>query len=122
MTVQNVIAYLFSCHGRCTRLQWWIGQLILLLPYFVLCGVVEDDLATTQAKIIGWIFLVPFVWIDLAVSAKRYHDLDKSGWRQLLMLAPLIGNLWVLIELGFFRGIDYPNRFGYPGVFGRRRR
>ena len=35
--------------------------------------------------------LVPYV----AVTARRLHDTDRSGWRQLLVLIPIIG--WVLL-------------------------
>ena len=59
--------------------------------------------------------MMPLAWISLAVGAKRYHDMDKSGWRQALGLIPLIGPIWVFIELGFVRGTPGPNRFGYPG-------
>ena len=48
------------------------------------------------------------------VYIKRFHDRDKSGWWVLIGLIPLIGPLWLLIELGFLKGTDGPNRFGPP--------
>jgi uncharacterized membrane protein YhaH (DUF805 family) len=117
----SVVDYLFSFHGRCNRQQWWIGQLIILLPYLAATGMAEAVDASTQAKLIATLCLIPLGWIDLAISAKRYHDLGKSGLRQLLVLVPLIGTLWVVIELGFLRGSLYANRYGYPGAFGRPR-
>jgi uncharacterized membrane protein YhaH (DUF805 family) len=32
----------------------------------------------------------------------------------LLLLVPIIGAIWFLIELGFLKGTDGPNRFGPP--------
>jgi uncharacterized membrane protein YhaH (DUF805 family) len=48
------------------------------------------------------------------VYIKRFHDRDKTGWWVLIGLIPLIGPLWLLIELGFLKGTDGANRFGPP--------
>jgi len=32
----------------------------------------------------------------------------------LIGLIPIIGGIWLLIELGFLKGTDGPNRFGSP--------
>ena len=36
------------------------------------------------------------------------------GWWVLIGLIPIIGALWLLIELGFLKGTDGPNRYGPP--------
>ena len=48
---------------------------------------------------------------NLAVSVRRLHDQDKSGWWILIGFVPLIGAIWlfVLYVLESTRG---PNRFG----------
>ena len=48
------------------------------------------------------------------VHIKRFHDRDKSGWWVLIGLIPIIGAIWLLIELGFLKGTPGPNRFGSP--------
>lgn len=35
----------------------------------------------------------------LAVTVRRLHDLNKSGWYFLLVLIPLIGGIWFLVLL-----------------------
>jgi hypothetical protein len=52
--------------------------------------------------------------IDVIVYIKRFHDRDKSGWWVLIWLIPIIGAIWLLIELGFLKGTPGPNRFGSP--------
>jgi uncharacterized membrane protein YhaH (DUF805 family) len=47
----------------------------------------------------------------LAVSVRRLHDIDRSGWWILLGLIPLIGTI-VLIVWWVQRGTPGPNRFG----------
>jgi len=54
----------------------------------------------------------PFYWTLCAVSTKRYHDRGKSAWRLLLLAIPIVGPVWVAIELGFRRGTRGENRFG----------
>ena len=51
---------------------------------------------------------------SIIVYIKRFHDRDKSGWWVLIGLIPIIGAIWLLIELGFLKGTDGPNRFGPP--------
>ena len=48
------------------------------------------------------------------VYIKRWHDRDKSGWWMLITLVPIIGSIWLLIELGFLAGTPGVNRFGPP--------
>ena len=63
----------------------------------------------------GFATLLSFVisvWIGLAVQVKRWHDRNKSGWWALLNLIPVIGQIWILIECGIFRGTKGDNQFG----------
>lgn len=48
---------------------------------------------------------------NLAVTVRRLHDQDKSGWWILISLIPLIGGIWLLV-LYFIDGTPGPNRFG----------
>ena len=58
------------------------------------------------------ILVLIVLWPTLAVYTKRWHDRDKSGWWSLIMFVPIIGGIWFLVECGFLRGTDGPNRFG----------
>jgi len=39
---------------------------------------------------------------------------ERDGWWVLIGLIPIIGVIWLLIELGFLKGTPEPNRFGPP--------
>jgi uncharacterized membrane protein YhaH (DUF805 family) len=57
-------------------------------------------------------FLVIFLtWSQLALAAKRFHDLGKAGWFCLLLFVPLVG-LIAFIYLLFARGEDRDNQYG----------
>jgi uncharacterized membrane protein YhaH (DUF805 family) len=46
---------------------------------------------------------------SLAVGARRLHDIDKSGWFQLLYLIPVIG--WIIVVYWAVLEGKEPNRF-----------
>jgi uncharacterized membrane protein YhaH (DUF805 family) len=58
------------------------------------------------------LLLLPIAIIGIIVQIKRWHDRDKSGWWVLINFVPCIGGLWALIECGFLKGTEGPNRFG----------
>jgi uncharacterized membrane protein YhaH (DUF805 family) len=60
--------------------------------------------------IFGLLSLTPAIIVNI----KRFHDRDKSGWWVLIVLIPIIGAIWLLIELGFLKGTPGPNQFGSP--------
>jgi uncharacterized membrane protein YhaH (DUF805 family) len=51
-------------------------------------------------------------YFALAVYAKRWHDLDKSGWWTLIALVPFIGIVWFTIEIGILAGTQGANQYG----------
>ncbi|HEY8707875.1 MAG TPA: DUF805 domain-containing protein [Burkholderiaceae bacterium] len=102
---------LFSFEGRVPRKVYWLygvlGPLLVSAMVQMLLGMVgvseaKSDLATT----------VLLIWPCAAVAAKRWHDLDRSGWWVLINLVPLIGLVWSLIENGLRRGSAGATRFG----------
>jgi uncharacterized membrane protein YhaH (DUF805 family) len=52
------------------------------------------------------------LWPAVATAAKRWHDRDKSAAWVLIVLIPVVGWIWALIENGLLRGTAGPNRFG----------
>lgn len=114
---------LFSFKGRIPRRQYWgayLVQILLILVVAFIGGLVAGvaggaDSAGSGEAVISLIFIpiyVIAVWSGLAVSVKRCHDRDRSGWFIFISLIPIIGGIWLLVELGFLRGTEGPNRFG----------
>ncbi|HYD12072.1 MAG TPA: DUF805 domain-containing protein [Allosphingosinicella sp.] len=62
----------------------------------------------------GILFLIYSVLLfipNLAVSVRRLHDQDKSGWWILIGFIPIVGGIWLLV-LYLLDGTRGPNRFG----------
>ena len=57
-------------------------------------------------------YLFVITWPGIAVSVKRWHDIDVSGWWVLIGLVPYVGWLILLVFNGFSRGSIGRNRFG----------
>jgi len=104
--------------GRASRSEFWWFQLFIVIvsiPLYVLSfiagytGSSTLALVSTGLSVILWLaVIVPLI----AVTVRRLHDTDRSGWWYLLMLVPFVG----LIVLVFMLLPSTPgdNRFGAP--------
>ena len=100
---------LWSFEGRLSRQDYWLR---FVLPAF---GAIFLSLFIDGIMGFGFItlfMLFPLGWSAIAVGAKRCHDRNKSGWFQLINLIPLIGSLWLFVNIGLQRGTPGSNRFG----------
>ena len=105
----TVTRLLFGLSGRLKRWQWWIATILANLGL----GIVVAIFGSPRPSAFFLLLLAPpLLWISIAIQVKRWHDRDKSGWWFLMNFVPIIGQLWVLIECGFLRGTEGPNRFG----------
>jgi uncharacterized membrane protein YhaH (DUF805 family) len=102
---------LFSFRGRIPRKTWWTWGVLGLLVVAVL-GTLLLGIVGVSEETAGAVVNLVILWPALAISVKRWHDRDKSGWWVLVNLIPVIGFLWVLVENGLLRGTPGSNRFG----------
>jgi uncharacterized membrane protein YhaH (DUF805 family) len=102
----------FSSHGRISRKVYWLASLPLLALSMFPDLLIRAAATREEAAVLSLIVLLVLAVPGLMVSIKRFHDRNKSGWFVLVNLIPLIGPLWVLLELGFLRGTKGSNRFG----------
>ena len=99
--------------GRSSRSEyWWWALLNVILSVFSSVLVVNaaaeyEDLAVTFYLIVNLVMFVP----NLAMSVRRFHDLDRSGWWLFIGVIPLVGPI-ILIFWFCTKGTDGANRFG----------
>ncbi len=120
-----------SFNGRIGRQTWWLGIIVLTVLQWILMMVLggfgaatidpnnPDAAAAMSSALVplGIVFLL-FLWPALAIYTKRWHDRGKSGWWSLIILIPIIGGIWLLVEQGFLRGTDGPNNYGDDPIAG----
>ena len=97
--------------GRIARRTFWLYGVLALFGLGTL-GHALLGIARVPRADADHVVNVLLLWPAIAVSAKRWHDRDKSGWWVLLVLVPVVGWLWALFDNGFLRGTPGPNRFG----------
>ena len=74
----------FSFDGRIRRTEYGISLLIYLAVYFTIAGVAAAAASQSSAGMLVFVLMIPLVWFFWAQGAKRCHDLDKSGWWQII--------------------------------------
>ena len=66
-----------SLNGRIGRVAFWIGFL----------AVMGASVVVNMIPFIGWLLGFALIWPQVAISAKRLHDLGRSAW---WLLAPFV--------------------------------
>ena len=86
--------------GRAPRSEFW---------WFVLFVIIVSVVALLIGlnTLFGLAMLLP----SIAVTVRRLHDTDRSGWWYLLVFVPLLGII-ILIIFCVMKGTEGQNRFG----------
>lgn len=106
---------LTSFEGRINRAKFWAG-IVVLIAIGILATIIDAILGLQIGPggtgVVSVLASLVSIYLALALYAKRWHDRDKSGWWSLIALVPLIGAVWILVELGMLRGTPGANRYG----------
>ena len=95
-----------SPEGRIGRQTWWIGVAILFVASLLLGALLGHD------GLIPFFVNMLILVAGIMLHIKRCHDRGKTGWWCLLLLIPVVGMIWAIIDLGVLEGEKGPNRFG----------
>lgn len=99
-SVQTCFKKYADFNGRAGKSEFW---------WWVLFVIVASVMAQVVGDIAGTLVSLGTLLPYLAVSARRLHDVDKSGWWQLIGLIPIIG--WGLMIYWCVQEPVEPNRF-----------
>jgi uncharacterized membrane protein YhaH (DUF805 family) len=95
--------------GRASRSEYWFWVLFRIL---VLIGLaIVDAVAFSAVYVLSAIAALALFLPSLAVSIRRLHDIDRSGWWFFISFVPLVGQIVMLIFL-CTPGTRGENRFG----------
>ena len=103
----------FVFSGRASRAEFWYFTAFIYGLAFalgVVAGLINLDDSTLE-NIIS-IYQLALLAPSLAVGARRLHDINRSGWWQLISLTGI--GLLVLIYWWIQKGDDESNNYGYP--------
>jgi uncharacterized membrane protein YhaH (DUF805 family) len=110
--------------GRARRKEYWLFYLFQMLVYVVAAVPAVLLLASADrvgdpadnGAMIGFMAIFGFVFLallipNIAVTVRRFHDQDKSGWLYLLNFIPYVGGIIVFVMM-LFEGTRGPNQYG----------
>ena len=110
LAFQNIFEY----KGRASRSAYWwfaLAELIGWVGVLVLAAI----FAAVHAPVLSVLLYPPAgvasFLVSLALTIRRLHDQDKSGFWYFIAFVPFIGGIWLLV-LTILEGTPGPNRFG----------
>lgn len=113
----NAIKNYFNFNGRTSRREYWLfilcNVIITLVLNIVFVGMVSFNTFSYLGSI-GRLVLIYYLFLiipNLSITTRRLHDINKSGWWQLLTLT-CFGIIPVLIWLCSV-GDEGQNNYGY---------
>ena len=97
----NFLSAVFSFNGRLRRSHFWISWAIMCATWWF----------TFWVPFLNIIFFFVLLWTNLAVGAKRFHDMGKTGWLIAIPWVLLIGAQIAAIAVVGVAAITNPQAF-----------
>ena len=99
--------------GRSRRKEYWMFVLFNIIVSVVLA--VLDSMSGTMSAtlgmgLLGGLYSLAVLVPGLAVSVRRLHDTNRSGWWLLIVLIPLVGAIVLIV---FMAQDGTPGENGY---------
>lgn len=100
--------------GRSRRKEYWffvLFNILISIGLAIVDGVTGTFNAEAGVGLLGALYSLAILIPSIAVTVRRLHDIDRSGWWILIALVPIIGAiiLFVFMVLDSNSG---SNRFG----------
>ena len=86
--------------GRARRKDFWffvLFNIIISIVLAVIDGVTGSFSPEAGMGLLGGIYTLAVLIPGIAVSVRRLHDTERSGWWLLIALVPLIGAIVLLV-------------------------
>lgn len=94
--------------GRAGRKEFWFFVLFNIIAYIILSAL---DAFLGTMGVLGLLYSLAVLLPGLAVSVRRLHDTNRSGWWVLIGIIPLIGFI-VLFVFAVMDSDHADNQYG----------
>ena len=92
--------FLLGFKGRLNRARYLVVQLALLTFWFVFWFKSPFQ----QWEILQWVVAIAVIWVNMATTARRLHDRNRSGW---WAIAVFVVNRLSYLYYGLFFGLHF---------------
>ena len=83
----------FKFSGRASKQEYWMYFLFMMICYAIAIALdmnlglwdSDEDIGLFSG-ILVLVFFIPYI----ALTSRRFHDINKSGWLQLIFIIPLL--------------------------------
>jgi uncharacterized membrane protein YhaH (DUF805 family) len=97
---------LFSLRGRINRARFLVVQLALLTLWFMIWLKFPLYLSS-QWGALHWVVALAMIWINAAITVKRLHDRNRSGWWAVaLFVVNRLSYVYYGLFFGLYFGVD----------------
>ena len=115
---------LFSSKGRINRIKFLLAYVVSILVVVIL-SLLFDRMSYAAEASSGPLIFKPgywiastlsiinsftFIWVVIALTIKRCHDIGWSAWASLFIFVPVLGFLFFV----FYPGQAVSNEYGEP--------
>jgi len=92
--------------GWIARKDWWIGIAIIFVVSLIISALIGNQ------GLVQFVIAILLFIGGLSLHIKRFRDRGKSGWWVLVFLIPVIGFIWMIVEMGILEGDAEANEYG----------
>ena len=118
--VKTVLGKYATFSGRATRSEYWWWSLALFI-FFVVLAVIDgaliapmlgfESFESSAGQPLSLLASLAIIIPCIAVTIRRLHDTDRSGWWLFVGLIPIVGSL-ILLFFYIQKGTEGENQFG----------
>ena len=99
---------LFTFRGRMSRPAFWLASLAVWGVFAILFVFLEAAFGRGATLIL----YPPLLWLLAVLCVQRLHDRGRSAAWLLVVLIPIVGPLWLVVELALRGGTPDENPYG----------
>ena len=111
--VRTCLSKYVDFSGRARRSEFWyfiLFNFIVQVVAGILDAILGTDFDTGSGGLISTVASLALFLPSIAVAARRLHDIDKSGWWQLIGIIPIVG--WIIVIIWYATDSKADNKYG----------
>ena len=97
----------FSARGRIDRQRYWLFSLPLIGAQIV-AGMLIRSEGEPGLLVLGVLLCLATAISSSVITIKRLHDRGRSGWFLSVTAIPVLGAIWLAVEVGLLPGARAP--------------